>query len=146
MTEIIDRFDGKYRFLSNFYPCKIIYQGIEYPSVEHAYQALKTLDINARKKIAEAATPREAKRMGRKVKLRKDWEKIKIELMEQLVKQKFTCYQDLRNKLLSTNRSELIEGNTWGDNFWGIYKGKGKNHLGKILMKVRNEIKKGSQL
>jgi hypothetical protein len=145
MTEIIDRFEGKYRFLSNFYPCKIIYQGIEYPSVEHAYQASKTLDISSRQKIAEKKTPTEAKRMGRKVKLRNDWEQIKLDLMEELIKQKFSNHQDLRDKLLRTNQSELIEGNTWGDNFWGIYKGRGENHLGKILMKVRNEIKKETQ-
>ena len=113
MTEIIDRFEGKNQFLSNFYPCKIIYQGIEYPSVEHAYQASKTLDISTRQKIAKATKPAEAKKIGRRVKLRNDWEKIKIDLMTELIRQKFTRHQDLRDKLLSTGQAELIEGNNW---------------------------------
>jgi len=140
LSKIIYRFSGKFRFLSNFYPCKIEYEGIQYPSVEHAYQASKTLDINIRKKIAGLKSAGEAKRVGRRVKLRDDWERVKLSIMEDLVRIKFTTNNELKNKLISLKGYTLIEGNNWGDTFWGVCNGTGKNHLGRILMKVRDEI------
>jgi len=140
-VQLIKRFSGKYNFLSNFYPCEIIYENIKYPSVEHAYQASKTLDIKLKKEIANKKTPDLAKKLGNKIELRKDWDSIKLNIMETLIRQKFRNHKDLRIKLLETDNAELIEGNTWGDTFWGIYKGRGENHLGKILMKIRDEIK-----
>ncbi|MBD3226909.1 MAG: DUF1768 domain-containing protein [Candidatus Lokiarchaeota archaeon] len=140
MPEIINRFKGKYRFLSNFYPCEIEYNGIKYTTLEHAYQASKTLNNESRKKIAEKKTPALAKKMGRRVPLRKNWEEIKLKIMEKLVRIKFSTHPDLKSKLLDTGDAELIEGNNWGDNYWGVYNGKGENHLGKILMKIREEL------
>jgi ribA/ribD-fused uncharacterized protein len=73
--------------------------------------------------------------------MRPDWEQVKILIMTSLVRDKFTRHQDLKEQLLATGDAELIEGNWWGDTFWGVCKGKGENHLGKVLMKVREELK-----
>lgn len=139
--KVIDKFDDEYRFLSNFYFCPLKLGGIIYPTVEHAFQAMKTKDKNERMKISLLNTPGEAKRAGRKVKLREDWEDIKLKVMEYLVGLKFNNYIDLKEKLLATGDIELIEGNWWNDRYWGICKGKGENNLGKILMKVREELR-----
>lgn len=141
MVNIIDKFYGKYEFLSNFYYSPIIYKHIKYPTVEHAFQALKSQDISERHRIALAKTPGIAKRMGRKVQLRPDWEDVKVKIMKLLVKLKFTTYEDLKKKLLATSNVEIIEGNTWKDTFWGVCEGRGLNMLGKILMEVREELR-----
>lgn len=140
--EKIDRFFGKYRFLSNFWPCQILMEGIIYPSIENAYQAAKTLDRDLRTQFVDIS-PGEAKKLGRKLQLRKDWEKYKIPAMELFVFQKFRNPK-LKGFLLDTDNKELIEGNTWGDKFWGVCDGVGENHLGKILMKVRDRIRNES--
>ena len=143
------RFRGKYSFLSNFYPCEIEYEGKVYPSVENAYQASKTAPH--RRDIFTRISPKEAKKLGRKVPLLQGWEGRKVEIMEELVWKKFSGNPELREKLLSTGDKILIEGTTWGDEFWGVnlkkpdseskYGYKGKNILGEILMKVREKLK-----
>lgn len=145
MGHMIDSFRGQYRFLSNFYPCKVTYDFVEYPTVEHAYQAAKTLIESERAWILSQPTPGRAKRAGKKITLRKDWDEIKLFIMQSLVVQKFGN-KGLAEKLLSTDEEELVEGNTWGDTFWGIYNGVGENHLGKILMMIREELKNVSQV
>ena len=138
---MIDSFMGPYRFLSNFYPCWIKFDGAEYPSVEHAYQAAKTSDEQLRLMFQEPIiTAGEAKKAGQRLKLRPDWEEIKIEVMYQCLKSKFSQVK-FKSLLLSTENEELIEGNWWGDTFWGVCQGKGENHLGKLLMTIREEIK-----
>lgn len=137
----INRFSGEYEFLSNFYPCKIIDEdGCEYSSVEAAFQAQKTLSIEEKKKFTFLKSPSEAKSLGRRVLLRPDWEQIKDSVMEKFVRQKFS-EPVLKDKLLSTGDATLIEGNYWKDYYWGVCKGVGKNKLGKILMKIREELK-----
>lgn len=144
----IDCFDGKYAFLSNFYPSPItpFNDGIIYPTVEHAFQAYKTTDINKRKEIAAQPTPGKAKRLGRHVEIRDDWQEIRINVMYAALKEKFKDLE-LQTKLLSTGNAELIEGNTWSDNFWGdchcpkCRDIKGENNLGKLLMKIREDYK-----
>ena len=136
----IDSFRGEYSFLSNFYPCEIWWEGIQYRSVEAAFQASKTLDDKQRKKIAATFTPKEAKNLGRKVSLRGDWERIKVPLMKELLEIKFSI-PELKAKLMATGDKELIEGNTWNDFFWGKCRGKGENWLGKILMNIREALK-----
>lgn len=138
---MIDCFDGEYRFLSNFYPCEVVYEGTTYPTTEHAFQAAKTLDPEERKKMAAATTPGNAKRYGRRICLRKDWEEIKVSVMKEILIQKFSK-PELRDMLLATGDEELVEGNTWNDTFWGVCKGYGGNHLGKILMEIRESIRK----
>jgi ribA/ribD-fused uncharacterized protein len=136
----INSFEGPYRFLSNFYPAEVEFEGMRYPSVEHAYQSAKTLDLETRKKIAALANPGDAKRMGRAQQVRADWEQVKFDVMEKCVRYKFTHHPELKEKLLATGDAYLEEGNTWGDRIWGVYQGQGENRLGKILMKVRQEL------
>ncbi len=140
MTQVINRFDGQHEFLSNFYESLVLFEGLFFPTVEHAYQAAKTLDREKRQIIKKVSSPGEAKRLGQKVILRLDWEQVKIPIMEKLIRNKFS-HDGRRELLLSTDNAELIEGNSWGDTFWGVCKGNGSNHLGKILMKIRAEIR-----
>lgn len=137
MLEQIDSFSGEHRFLSNFFPSPIESGGATYPTVEHAFQAFKTHDTNDRVAILEASTPGKAKRLGKKVTLRRDWERIKITVMKLLLVHKFQI-SELRQKLIDTGDAELIEGNGWGDTFWGVYQGMGSNHLGILLMEIRD--------
>ncbi|MCA9071027.1 MAG: NADAR family protein [Planctomycetaceae bacterium] len=137
---VVDSFAGEYRFLSNFYPSPIRVDGLLYPTVEHAFQAAKTPDKEEKRKIADARSPGRAKALGRKVRLRKDWESVKVGIMKQLVLLKFREHPDLEERLLATDDAELIEGNTWNDRFWGVCNGHGKNHLGKALMWVRTQL------
>jgi len=133
---MINQFQNEHRFLSNFWPCCVFLDGLAYPSVEHAYVAAKTLDISKRHEIRGVPTPGQVKRLGRKLKLRHDWEDVKLGVMQDLVTQKFTD-PALRALLEATRPHELVEGNTWGDTFWGVCNGVGQNHLGRILMDVR---------
>ena len=137
---VIDEFTGVNRFLSNFYASMVIHDGIKYPTVEHAYQAAKTLDFAERWRISQLPYPGDAKKAGRRVKLRPDWEKVKRMIMQELLIQKFILNPGLKKKLLDTGNAELIEGNYWGDTFWGACKGEGKNHLGQLLMAVRRML------
>lgn len=136
----IDSFSGEYHFLSNFYPCEVCYQGLTYLNVEAAFQSAKTMNMEIRKEFCQMP-PNIAKRKGRNLILRRDWETVKDEVMYQCVLDKFSRNTNLKKKLLSTGDAELIEGNTWNDRYWGVCKGVGKNTLGKILMKVREELK-----
>lgn len=135
---MIESFSGEYRFLSNFYPVEVVLDGVTYPSVEHAYQAAKTLDLEKRKEIL-GVTPGFAKRLGQQLKLRPDWNDVKLSVMTRLNEQKY-MRPDLREKLCDTYPQDLVEGNTWGDTFWGVCDGKGSNHLGQILMTIRMQL------
>lgn len=140
MTKDIDSFTGDHKFLSNFYPCKIMLDDVEYPSVEHAYQAAKTTDTDDRKPFHQHPLPTagQSKKLGRKLKIRPDWESVKLQVMEELLIQKFAD-STLKKQLQETGDAKLIEGNWWGDTFWGVDQKKGgKNHLGKLLMKIRD--------
>ena len=136
----IDSFSGDYRFLSNFWPSRVSMDSLTFPTVEHAFQAAKTLDLFQRQMIRDVPLPGQAKHLGRAVILRQDWESIKLDVMYGLLKQKFSA-KNLKGFLLDTGDIELIEGNTWGDKFWGTVDGEGQNHLGKLLMQVRSELK-----
>lgn len=138
----INRFDGDYRFLSNFWLVNIPLENVWYISTEHAYQAAKTLDENYKLRIKLAKTCGEAKKLGKNAPLRPDWEEVKISYMQYLVWYKFAMYPELGQKLLDTGDAELIEGNHWGDKFWGVCNGVGENWLGKILMDVRAQIRR----
>jgi ribA/ribD-fused uncharacterized protein len=136
---MIDSFRGQHAFLSNFHPSPLTIDGITYATVEHAFQAAKTHNRAEKAQIAEASTPGKAKRLGRRVQLRPDWESVKIGIMEALVRLKFQTHADLRAQLLETGDAELVEGNNWNDTFWGVCRGKGRNELGRILTQVRQE-------
>lgn len=138
-SRTIDEFDGEYAFLSNFHPVKIRYGLITYPTVEHAYQASKTNDPEIKKMIAKLPKPGQAKRAAKTVPIIYGWRNTRVDVMSRLVRQKFQD-PELRQLLLNTEDAYLIEGNTWGDTFWGVCDGKGSNVLGNILMNVRAEI------
>lgn len=135
-------FRGRYEFLSNFYEAPIEYDSLRFGSGEAAFQAQKCRDRGERAAF-QTLRPSEAKRAGRKVLLRPDWEFVKVQLMEEIVRAKFAQNADLAQMLLDTGDRMIQEQNTWHDAFWGINakSGDGENHLGKILMKIRNELR-----
>lgn len=122
-------FFKEYRFLSNFHPSTVTLDGIEYKSVEHAYQAAKTFDAAKREQIRLSVNMSQAKMLGQLVDLRPDWEEVKLEIMESLVREKFTRHKSLKQQLLATGDVYLEETNNWGDRFYGVVNGKGLNHL-----------------
>lgn len=136
---MIGPFIDEYAFLSNFYPAEIELDGKVYKTVENAYQAAKTLDKEERRLI-QGASPGKAKRLGKCVTMRNGWDSMRIAVMFDLLRQKFSDPR-LREMLLSTHNEEIVEINTWKDTFWGVYEGRGSNWLGKLLMKVRDEVR-----
>ena len=135
-------FFGEYRFLSNFYPAQVSMDGFVFPTVENAYQAAKlptNLRDTATMHLFAKLSPGEAKREGRRWPLRNDWETVKIDIMRDLLAKKFE-HNNLRSLLVATKGRDLVEENSWGDSFWGTYKGQGKNNLGKLLMAERERI------
>lgn len=158
---MIDSFEGKYYFLSNFYypakvkliknlmPVETLYNSdLIFPTVEHGYVAHKNVAIDFAEKVASISgnKPGEAKKLGRTIRLRKDWDEIKVLVMEGLLEQKFS-EEKLKKKLLDTGAEELVERNYWHDNFWGDCRCKkcetkhGINTLGKLLMFIREDLK-----
>lgn len=135
----ITKFRGEYYFLSNMYPEVLYINGEMYPSAEHAFQAYKSLDKDVRLGMSVCRSAKEAKQAGRLINLRLDWEDVKVDVMYNILRAKFAD-PELAQKLRDTRDEELIEENNWGDTFWGVCKGKGKNMLGNLLMKVRKEI------
>ena len=142
MMNVIDKFKGEYAFLSNFARCNVTYNGRTYRTVEHAFQAAKSLDEKEQKIFLFVSDPAEAKKWGKQVHLRPDWEQVKEAIMKELLRQKFSNVE-YKTKLLATNNAKLIEGNNHKDSYWGVYKGVGKNRLGTLLMEVRDELRKG---
>jgi ribA/ribD-fused uncharacterized protein len=144
----IVNFRDEHRFLSNFSPCDIVWEGGHYPSVEHAYQAMKASDGALKEQIRQAPSAGKAKKLGGQVPMDAaalaEWDKIKVEKMLALLRLKFADHW-LKNRLLATGDRKLVEGNWWGDRFWGAMmldgKWDGDNHLGRLLMQVRDEIR-----
>lgn len=151
---MIDKFEGEYRFLSNFSPHAVrgkwkpsgFDQGVLWPTAEHAFQAAKTNDPKEKLKIAIASTPGKAKSLGQSVTLRPDWDKVKVDIMLQVVRAKFAQHDDIAAKLKATGNSPIVEGNMWHDNYWGsctchaCIHIQGQNYLGRTLMLVRMEL------
>ena len=137
--EEIDYFREEYEFLSNFYPTKVVFDGITYYNAEAAYQAQKCYLQADRLRFALLSAD-EAKRLGQKIEIRPDWDDIKYHVMEQVVYAKFAQNPTLAQDLLDTGDKPLKEGNTWGDVYWGINlrTGEGENNLGKILITLRD--------
>lgn len=152
MSKSILAFQDEYRFLSNFWPCDVRIGGLMYPSAEHAYQAQKTTDLHERMFIAQnLKSPGQAKRYGGGtiIQIRPDWDAVRLAVMHEVVTAKFTQNPDLAKLLVATGDRELIEGNSWGDRFWGKVDGQdrslsgmlfGENWLGRILMITRSRI------
>lgn len=146
---MIKFFRNKYFFMSNFYQAPVMFDGLLYTNNEAAFQSAKVADIERRTNLNTSKgvidftklTPAQAKAVGKKVDLREDWEEIKDQVMYDIVYDKFSRNKDLKEQLLATGDKELIESNTWNDTYWGVCRGVGKNMLGKILMRVRSELK-----
>jgi ribA/ribD-fused uncharacterized protein len=150
VTEQITRFVGRWGFLSNFHLSRVYFEGIVYPSGEHAYNAGKTLDRAARCRIACAPTPKQAKKLGRRLELRPGWENIaRYDVMWDVLWAKFAQHPRYAAGLLSTGDALLVEGNNWHDNQWGCCicpkekcAAPGKNNLGLMLMDLRTELRR----
>lgn len=143
MSDPINRFADEYAWLSNFYPCEIKMDGLVYPNVESAYVSAKVVDKKEKARIHKLSLqypPGYIKKVGRSVNMRQDWDGIKLEVMEECLKQKFALGTELAKMLVATGERELIEGNTWNDRYWGVCNGVGRNHLGKLLMKRRKDL------
>jgi ribA/ribD-fused uncharacterized protein len=134
----IDKFSGEYRWLSNFWSCSVEYESVVYPTVENAYQAAKTCDLEMRQRFV-SMSPGDAKGKGRRLVLRPDFEELKRQIMFELLLSKFEN-KDLQAKLIETGDMWIVEGNTWGDTYWGQCNGQGRNELGKLLMAIRNGL------
>jgi len=139
---MITQFKDNYKWLSNFEPVQIEFEGRSYASVEHAYQAAKTLDEDWRTFCASDVTAGKVKRKAKVIIYRPDWEKIKVEIMKGLLTKKFS-QEPFRSKLLSTGNLSIVEKNSWSDMFWGadIRTGIGENYLGKLIMGIRVSLK-----
>jgi len=144
-VDAITRFDGEFDFLSNFYPHDMVIDGVTYPTVEHAFQALKTDDEGERNRVRESKSPYLAKRAGRQITMRDSWNDERFDVMERILRVKFAA-PELAAKLRATGDRPLIEGNTWRDTTWGCVKDKdgdwrGQNRLGTALMEIREWLK-----
>lgn len=131
---VIDKFEGEYRFLSNFYERQVTIDGLTFENTEAAFHSYKQ---PSRREEFVGLTAKEAKRLGRSVTLRDDWEEIKDSVMFNVCMAKFSQHEDIKQALLKTGNADLIEGNTWNDTYWGVCNGKGRNKLGQILMLIR---------
>ena len=132
---------GKYSFLSNMHAASFTWDGRTYMNSEAAFQSAKSLDPAVRDAFS-AMNGVTAKRAGRKVELRGDWDAVKLDVMEEILRAKFSQNPELLQKLIDTGDMVLMEGNYWHDTYWGvdIRSGAGENHLGEILMKLRAEL------
>lgn len=143
----ITEFQGEWRFLSNFHPCKIIFRGEVWPTAEHLYQAMKTEDMALRGRIRSLPTPGQAKRAGAGLPLRLGWEARREGNMRHVLDLKFAPSTEMAERLLSTGTRRLSEGNRWHDRFWGrclcpLHKGEGFDLLGTLLMEIRWDLRK----
>lgn len=144
-SQDVDAFRGPYQVFSNFYPAPVMFAGAMYPTVENAFQAAKCTQVADRSMFC-GCPPAEAKKLGRRCKLRSDWEWVKDDIMFRLLLQKFAEGSDNLRLLLSTGDGLITEGNTWHDNYWGICScprcgGSGKNMMGKLLTTIREFYK-----
>lgn len=135
---MINEFNGQYRWLSNFWLCPVVYDGLVYPSTENAYQAAKLVGLN--RMNFTVCSPGKAKRLGRELGNHTDWDIEKLEVMNAVLLQKFCPESFLAEKLIVTSPMEIVEGNAWNDTFWGVCKGEGENNLGKLIMAIRHNL------
>jgi N-glycosidase YbiA len=147
----INLFTGKNRFLSNFAAFPVVFEGVEYPTAEHAYVAAKTLDPQIRDWVRQIDTPGNAKYRGKSIALRPDWEDVRNDIMLVILRSKFTRNQQASDQLIATGDAELVEGNAWHDNYWGRCRCKAcagvveaHNVLGRLLMAVRDELRRAT--
>lgn len=139
---MITQFSGQFEFLSNFFPVTINYNDLIYPSAEHAYQAAKSTNPRVQAAFTRVHRAADVKTLGGEIRCREDWDSVRLSTMEEILRIKFKG-PTMSTRLLKTGEVELVEGNWWGDTFWGVCRGEGENHLGKLLMKIREELRSG---
>jgi len=140
MSRTIDRFTGANAWLSNFAPAPVVLDGETYPTVEHAYQAAKFRETAIRDKLRKLPSPGSAKQQARLWPITiPGWDERRLAVMADLLTQKFD-QQRYARRLLDTGDARLIEGNHWGDEFWGVCNDRGENHLGRLLMEQRARL------
>lgn len=135
-------FRGDYYFLSNMYPASFVYRDFYFPSVEHAYVFMKCAYPEDCVEVLMTDSPFDVKKLGKTVRLKENWDSMKVAIMFEILKEKFSQNQNLRRRLLMIE-DDIIEENTWGDTFWGVCDGSGSNHLGNLLMIIRDDLIKG---
>lgn len=138
MPDSIIGFTGPFAFLSNLYPSPLEWENFLFPAVENAFQAAKTNDSEARRHLSEMS-PDESAAFGRTVALRPDWEEVKLSVMAEMLLLKFEI-PALRRRLIASHPSTLVNDAWWGDRFWGVTRGVGENHLGRLLMDLRGRL------
>lgn len=141
----VHEFRGKYRFLSNFFlvPGGLVVASKRAATTEHFYQAAKTENPDEAERVLRADSPMAAKRLGQQVMIRPDWNELRVPVMHQILRVKFgPDHPELVHQLLATGNRVLIEGNTWGDRFWGVdtRTNVGLNRLGTLLMEIRKDL------
>ncbi|OGH03186.1 MAG: hypothetical protein A2798_00280 [Candidatus Levybacteria bacterium RIFCSPHIGHO2_01_FULL_37_17] len=138
----IPHYETSYFLFSNFSPHKLVYKGVEYPTLEHAFQTQKFLDEPTREEVRNAQSPLMAFNIGRsRPGKREDWSRIKLNIMYELLREKVMQHEEVKDALMKTGDKEIVEENP-NDDFWGSGKdGRGANHMGKALMRVRDELK-----
>jgi len=140
---MIDNFElEEYAWLSNFYLVDIEYKGIIYPSVEHAFQSAKCENKDWKAKCLDRnIKPGKIKVLAKHVGMIEGWNQLRLEVMKECIRNKFSK-DPLRQKLIDTGQEHIQEGNHWYDAFWGVRTdtGEGKNHLGRIIMEIRDEL------
>jgi len=140
--EPITSFRGEHYFLSNMYPCGIKVNSLRFKSSESVFQSFKLLDLEQRKMFQHLDGYKAKKYFSHNKNLiRPDWNQVKLDIMKLVVYYKFKQNPYLASLLVETGDAELIEGNHWGDTFWGVCNNRGENHLGKILMDCRSELR-----
>lgn len=140
---MIREFKNEFRWLSNFYPVKIILDGVQFQSIEHAYMSQKSDDIKWKNFCSNYNSKAgDVKKQSRTIKLKSNWDEIKLEVMKECIRQKFS-QEPFRTKLLKTGNEHIQEGNMWNDKFWGVClkTNKGENNLGKLIMDIRTSLK-----
>lgn len=135
---MITAFRGEYAWLSNFYESPVVVYGWKFRNAEAAFQAGKCRKVSDMLKFADLSGI-EAKRIGKRIELIEDWNELRLHHMLAVLRAKFAQNPELNAKLVATGNEQIVEGNTWGDTFWGVCNGKGENHLGKLLMWIRDE-------
>lgn len=140
---MIKEFQDEYRWLSNFAPCKIVLDEIEYPSVEHAYMSAKSNDPDWKEFCSKTESPGQVKRASRSIDIIPKWDEIKLKVMKECINQKYN-QEPYLTKLRNTGNKYIQEGNRWNDKFWGVdlknEPNEGFNNLGKLIMTKRDQI------
>ena len=138
----ISSFTGDYRWLSNFSSHSFYGpSNVWFKTNEHFYQSMKTVDVEEKERIINCDTPNCAKKLGQLCTIRSDWNNIKLDIMRIGLRNKFNQNPIIKQYLIDTGDEELIEGNYWGDRYWGVCNGEGQNWLGKLLMELRTNFK-----